>query len=130
MSGTQPYLSYAADGYELQNSKLTTCAVADCMIHIDNMEFLTLDQDFFQQFDTQQSNDDKIRLYMCAIVALSSLNYPDIVPSVWDHAQRNLFEHLSHDQQFQAARKFREALIKSCGIVGAAKVRMQSYSKK
>lgn len=58
---------------------------------------------------------------MCTIVILSSLNYPDIIPQVYEHLDQDLLSKLSEEDRFSAVRKLREGLIKSTGIVGAAR---------
>jgi hypothetical protein len=63
---------------------------------------------------------------MCVIISLSSLNYPDVVPQVMSHFTKH---HLSpdasiyadHAARLTAVRQIREGLIKSTGIVGAAR---------
>src|ERR1700712_4535303 len=86
------------------------------------MQTHQLGDDFFAQVESQPDRDAKTRWYMCVIVNLSSLNFPDLIPSVWKHLSEHLFPGLSHSQKFQIARKIREALTKSAGIVGLAKV--------
>lgn len=81
-----------------------------------------LGDDFFEKVGHIPTTSDKVRWYMCVIVNLSAMNYPDLIPVVWRHLSDTLFPHMSHDERFHAARKIREGLIKSCGIVGAAKV--------
>ncbi|KAL2864088.1 uncharacterized protein BJX67DRAFT_390229 [Aspergillus lucknowensis] len=63
----------------------------------------------------------RLRWYMCVVVSLSSLNYPDVIPQVYEHLDTHLFSTLSHDDRFTYARQLREGLIKSTGIVGAAR---------
>ncbi|KIA75793.1 hypothetical protein HK57_00407 [Aspergillus ustus] len=67
------------------------------------------------------SPQEGLRWYTCVVVSLSSLNYPDVIPQVYEHLDTHLLSTLSHDDQFNAARKLREGLIKSTGIVGAAR---------
>jgi hypothetical protein len=81
-----------------------------------------LSQDFYSEVEQLTSTDAKVLWYMTVIVNLSSLNYPDLIPSVWQHISESLFPKLSHEERFRTAQKLREALIKSVGIVGAAKV--------
>ncbi|KAL3475209.1 hypothetical protein BJX99DRAFT_230194 [Aspergillus californicus] len=63
----------------------------------------------------------RLRWYMCVLVSLSSLNYPDVIPQVYAHADNHLLSALSPDDKFAAVRQLREALIKSTGIVGAGR---------
>jgi hypothetical protein len=84
-----------------------------------------LPKGFFELVEKLPSSDAKIRWYYCVIVNLAALNFPTLVPAVWEHMSSQFMSGLSHDEQFQAARKLREALIKGCGIMGAAKVRLQ-----
>ena len=58
---------------------------------------------------------------MCVLVALSSLNYPDVIPQVYEHLDANLLSPLSFDERFAVVRQIREGLIKSTGIAGAAR---------
>lgn len=81
-----------------------------------------LDEAYFAQVEQLSSTDAKVIWYMSVIVNLSAINYPDLIPSVWQHISTSLFPQLSHGEQLRTAQKLREALIKSVGIVGAAKV--------
>lgn len=63
----------------------------------------------------------KLRWYMCVVVTLSSLNYPDVIPQVYSHLDSQLLSTLPPDDRFSAVRKLRECLIKSTGIAGAAR---------
>ncbi|KAJ5772469.1 hypothetical protein N7520_002998 [Penicillium odoratum] len=63
----------------------------------------------------------RLRWYMCVIVTLSSLNYPDVIPQVYAHLDSNVLDLMSHDDRFTAVRQVREGLIKSTGIVGACR---------
>lgn len=85
-------------------------------------ETAVIDDSFFAKIDALSSTEDKIRWYYCVIVNLAALNYPEVVPSVYDRFSKLVISSLDHDAQFKAAQKLREALIKSCGIMGAAKV--------
>jgi hypothetical protein len=55
------------------------------------------------------------------VVALSSLNFPDVIPQVYDHLEASLLSKLSPEDCFSYVRRLREGLIKSTGIVGAAR---------
>lgn len=85
-------------------------------------ETAVIDDSFFEKIDALSSTNDKIRWYYCVIVNLAALNYPEVVPSVYERFSKRVMSSLDHDAQFKAAQKLREALIKSCGIMGAAKV--------
>ncbi|OJJ07666.1 hypothetical protein ASPVEDRAFT_88904 [Aspergillus versicolor CBS 583.65] len=63
----------------------------------------------------------QLRWYMCVVVTLSSLNYPDVIPQVYAHLDSELLSTLSPEDRFSAVRKLREGLIKSTGIAGAAR---------
>lgn len=63
----------------------------------------------------------RLRWYMCVVVTLSSFNYPDVIPQVYAHLDSDLLSILSPEDRFSAVRKLREGLIKSTGIVGAAR---------
>lgn len=64
----------------------------------------------------------RVRWYMCTIVSLSSLNYPDVIPQVYEHFNTNLLSGCSSFEERGAAiNQLREALIKSTGIVGAGR---------
>ncbi|KAL4866028.1 hypothetical protein BDV12DRAFT_210754 [Aspergillus spectabilis] len=63
----------------------------------------------------------RLRWYMCVVVTLSSLNYPDVIPQVYTQLDSHLLSTLSPEDRFNAVRKLREGLIKSTGIAGAAR---------
>ena len=85
-------------------------------------ETTMLDDSFFERIDALSNTDEKIRWYYCVVVNLAALNFPEVVPSVYDRLCKHVMSSLAHDAQFKTAQKLREALIKSCGIMGAAKV--------
>jgi hypothetical protein len=66
-------------------------------------------------------HSEQLRWYSCVIVSLSSLNFPDVILQVYEHLDTHFLSKLSHHDRFDAARRLREALIKSTGIVGAAR---------
>ncbi|SPO06782.1 uncharacterized protein DNG_09476 [Cephalotrichum gorgonifer] len=68
-----------------------------------------------------RNTTERIRWYMCVIVTLSSLNYPDVIPQVYDHFSTNLLAELPPADRFRAVQNVREGLIKSTGIVGAGR---------
>jgi hypothetical protein len=78
--------------------------------------------ELFEKVEAIDNVDHKIRWYYCVLVNLAALNYPTLVPTVWEHIWEHVMSKLDHEAQFQAARKLREAYIKGCGIMGAAKV--------
>ncbi|CAK7235441.1 hypothetical protein SBRCBS47491_009294 [Sporothrix bragantina] len=82
---------------------------------------LKLGDDFFDEVEQTQSFDGKVGWYMCVVVNLAAVNYPELLPEVWSHIDSYLFPELAHDERFKVAQKLREALIKACGIMGAAK---------
>jgi hypothetical protein len=63
----------------------------------------------------------RLRWYMCVIVTLSSLGYPDVIPQVYGHLDKNLLASLSDGERFEAVQHIREGLIKSTGVVGAGR---------
>lgn len=63
----------------------------------------------------------RIRWYMCVVVNLSSLNYPDVIPQVYEHFASNVLTDLPPAGRLVAVRTVREGLIKTVGIVGAAR---------
>ncbi|KAL1854820.1 hypothetical protein Daus18300_011336 [Diaporthe australafricana] len=85
------------------------------------MVTLALTPGFLEKVEALDSNDAKIRWYYCVIVNLAALNYPELIPTIYAHMSDHVMREMSQEQQFQAARKLREALIKACGIIGAAK---------
>lgn len=86
-----------------------------------------LEDDFFKQVEDIASQKAKVRWYYCVIVNLGAMNYPEIIPQVWDHCWRHVCEPLGFDERFRIAQKMREALIKACGIMGPAKVIPTTY---
>lgn len=81
-----------------------------------------LGKQFFDQVLNLPTEEAKIRFYYCLVCTTGALNYPDIIPEIWCDAWERVLKDFGHDQQFAAAQKFREALIKACGIMGPAKV--------
>ncbi|KAH7071566.1 hypothetical protein BKA63DRAFT_392335, partial [Paraphoma chrysanthemicola] len=60
--------------------------------------------------------------YMCVFITLSSVNYPDVIPQVYNHLDTNLLSKLdSESARKSAINRIREGLIKSTGIVGAGR---------
>ena len=87
------------------------------------MAQVKLGKEFFNQVDSIPSDEAKIRFYYTVLCVVGAVNYPDVVPEIWNDAWERMLKGKTHDQQFKAAQKFREALIKACGIMGPAKVR-------
>ena len=83
----------------------------------------TLPDEFFAQANKIGSQHGKVRWYYCVIVDLAAMNYPDVIPQVWEHLWNNVCEPLGHEERFSIAQKVREALIKACAIMGPAKVK-------
>lgn len=81
----------------------------------------TLPTSFLEPVLSLPSTSVRLRWYTCVLVALSSLNYPDVIPQVYSHLDAHLLSALSREDRFAAVRKIREGLIKSTGIVGAAR---------
>jgi hypothetical protein len=63
----------------------------------------------------------KVRWYMCTIVNLSALNFPDVIPQVYENFAERLLKTLPVEERLKAVQKVREGLIKSVGIAGAAR---------
>lgn len=76
----------------------------------------------FREVEELPTSAQKQRWYNVVIVALSSMNYPDAIPQVWEHFLSYYIPTLPQTKRLLAARIIREALTKSLGIVGAAKV--------
>ena|ERR1700761_1018180 len=85
------------------------------------MANINLGDDFFDQVDKLETQAEKVRWYYCVIVNVGALNYPDVIPQVWEHCWKNVCEPCGHEERFKVAQKVREALIKACGIMGPAK---------
>ena len=81
-----------------------------------------LNDGFFKQLERIETHEAKVRWYYCVIVNIGALNYPDVIPQVWQHCWEHVCQPLSHGERFKVAQKIREALIKACGIMGPAKV--------
>ncbi|KAL4876151.1 hypothetical protein BJY04DRAFT_231974 [Aspergillus karnatakaensis] len=77
--------------------------------------------DIFFEASSSLPPPTRLRWYICVIVNLSSLNYPDIIPQVYTHLDKHLLSTLSSTDRSTAVQKLRESLIKSTGIVGAAR---------
>lgn len=90
------------------------------------MADVKLGKNFFDEVDKIATNDNKVRFYYCVICVSGALNRPEVVAEIWDDAWERVLKDMSHEQQFKAAQRCREALIKACGIMGAAKVRLWS----
>ena len=86
------------------------------------MTEVTIPPSFLSKVEALSNVGAQIRWYYCVMVNLAALNYPTLIPSVYDHMTVHVMQKLSHDKQFSAARKLREAFIKGTGIQGAAKV--------
>jgi hypothetical protein len=86
-----------------------------------SVETPTLPASFWEPVFSLSSSSDRLRWYMCVVVALSSLNFPDVIPQVYGHLEANLLSKLSPEDCFSYVRRLREGLIKSTGIVGAAR---------
>ncbi|KAK7227854.1 hypothetical protein V2G26_000024 [Clonostachys chloroleuca] len=76
---------------------------------------------FWDSLATKEDDEAKIRWYMCVIINLSSLNYPDVIPQVYKHLKDHLLHDMTEAQRFNAVQMIREGLIKSTGIAGAAR---------
>jgi len=82
----------------------------------------SLPQDFLDQVLQLEDVGHRLRWYMCVVVNLSSMGYPDVIPQIYEHLDVNLLSRLPSTQaRKQALNQVREALIKSTGIVGAGR---------
>jgi hypothetical protein len=89
---------------------------------MDASETPRLPTDFLDSVLGIEDVSNRLRWYMCTIVSLSSLNYSDVIPQVYEHLDTNLLSSLSSvEARKSAIDKIREALIKSTGIVGAGR---------
>lgn len=77
---------------------------------------------FFQPVLELEATNDRLRWYMCVMITLSSVNYPDVIPQVYQHLDKHVLSSLgSEDERKYAINRVREGIIKSTGIVGAAR---------
>lgn len=82
----------------------------------------TLPDSFFESVLAIQDPSLRTRWYMCAIITLSALNYPDVIPQVFQHYEAHVLANLPSDEaRRDSLNRLREGLIKSTGIVGAAR---------
>ncbi len=87
-----------------------------------------LDGNFLRELasahDGSSAKDHEFKWYITAIVAVAGMNYSELIPELY---KTLLAEYIPEDKHFSETRKLREALTKTCGIWGAAKVRPRSY---
>ena len=89
---------------------------------MSNIETPSLPREFLDQVLQLDDAGHRLRWYMCAVVNLSSMGYPDVIPQVYEHLDVNLLSELPSTQaRKQVLNQVREALIKSTGIVGAGR---------
>ena len=89
---------------------------------MSNIETPSLPQGFLNRVLQLDDAGHRVRWYMCAVVNLSSMGYPDVIPQVYKHLDANLLSKLPSTQtRKQVLNQVREALIKSTGIVGAGR---------
>ena len=89
---------------------------------MSTIETPSLPQEFLDQALQLEDVSHRVRWYMCAVVNLSSMGYPDVIPQVYEHLDVNLLSTLPSNQaRKQVLNQVREALIKSTGIVGAGR---------
>lgn len=87
------------------------------------MTDISLGADFFDAVKHLEDQKLKVRWYYSVVINLAAMNYPEIIPQVWQHCWEHVCEPLDHKGRFAVAQKVREALAKGCGIMGPAKVR-------
>ncbi|QKX55724.1 uncharacterized protein TRUGW13939_02821 [Talaromyces rugulosus] len=78
----------------------------------------TLDHDFIQQLAALGTPYPRLKWYIGAIVALSALNYPEEIGPLYTCL---LDKYIAPDDHYEQTRKIKEALVKACGLHGAAK---------
>ncbi|GAB7335033.1 hypothetical protein MBLNU13_g06892t1 [Cladosporium sp. NU13] len=89
---------------------------------MSKIETPSLPHEFLNQVLQLEDVSHRVRWYMCAVVNLSSMGYPDVIPQVYEHLDVNLLSKLPSTQaRKQVLSQVREALIKSTGIVGAGR---------
>lgn len=82
----------------------------------------TLPASFFDPSLCIKDLNTRIRWYICVAITLSALNYPDIIPQVYTHFDTHVLTSLPSDEaRRDSLTRLREGLIKSTGIVGAAR---------
>ena len=82
----------------------------------------SLPEDYLNQVLQLEDVGHRVRWYMCTVVTLSSMGYPDVIPQVYEHLNVNLLSKLpSAEARKKVLNQVREALIKSTGIVGAGR---------
>ncbi|KAI9150715.1 Peroxisomal protein 2 [Paramyrothecium foliicola] len=81
-----------------------------------------LPEAFLQSVLDLCDTNDRLRWYMCVMITLSSVNYPDVIPQVYKHLDTHVLSKLQTDHsRARAISRIREGIIKSTGIVGAAR---------
>lgn len=78
-----------------------------------------LSHDFIRQLAAHGASNPRFKWFVTAIVALSSLNYPEAIGPLYQHL---LEEYIPVEDHAAETRKIRESLVKAAGLHGAAKV--------
>lgn len=82
----------------------------------------TLPDSFFQTLPSTEDVNIRLRWYMCVLINLSSMGYPDVIPQIYTHLDDNVLSQLPDTEaRRQAMSRVREGLIKSTGVVGAGR---------
>lgn len=77
---------------------------------------------FLQKVLDLNDTQERLRWYMCVMITLSSVNYPDVIPQVYAHLDEHVLSKLqTNEERKSAIGRVREGMIKSTGIVGAAR---------
>ena len=63
----------------------------------------------------------RLRWYMCIIVSLSSLNYPEVIPQVYKHFDTTLLSQLDAKERLSAARSAQARKYTESGLAARAK---------
>lgn len=78
-----------------------------------------LDDSFIAQLVELGRPYPRFKWYISAIVALSSLNYPEEIGPLYTHILKN---NISSEDHYDETRKIKEALVMAAGLHGAAKL--------
>ena len=82
----------------------------------------TLPVSFFDKLPKTDNVKVYLRWYMCVLINLSSLGYPDVIPQVYKHLDETILSKLpDSESRKNAMSQVREGLIKSTGVVGAGR---------
>ena len=83
---------------------------------------LKINDPFLNSLRQMSASEPRVKWYLAAIPLLSAINYPEDIPLIWTSLISHELESASHEEKLQTVRSIREALVKSCGIIGAPRV--------